>query len=131
MLPVFSRPLRCLAQGRPSACCFFPSRDLRRPLSTGVCFPTSSSSSPPSAANCLSVSNDGGSDSGGRLGPLGITARFFPHDPGGSPKADYRSKRWLLIPEGLQRWHAILAEVPITPQTPPAPARLSSLVSPG
>lgn len=37
---------------------------------------------------------------------------FFPHDPRGSPKADYRSERWLLIPEGCQRWHAILSAAP-------------------
>lgn len=83
---------------------------------------------PPPAANCLSGSSSGGSNSEGRLGPLGITARFFPHDPGGSPKADYGSERWLLIPEGRQRWHAILSVTPPTPPTPPPPARLSSRV---
>lgn len=76
---------------------------------------------PPPAANCLSGSSGGGSHSGGRLGPLGITARFFPHDPGGSPKADYGSERWLLIPEVRQRWHAILSMAPPTPPTPPTP----------
>lgn len=83
---------------------------------------------PPPADNCLSGSSSGGSNSGGRLGPLGITARFFPHDPGGSPKADYKSERWLLIPEGRQRWHAILSVAPPTPPTPPLPARLLSRV---
>lgn len=57
---------------------------------------------PPPAANCLSGSSHGGSVYGDRLEPLGITAHFLTHDPRDSPKADYRSQPWFLIPEGRQ-----------------------------
>lgn len=54
-------------------------------------------------------------------GPLEVVGgglKPFSPRPRGSLKADYRSKWWLLIPEGTRRWHANPPAAPTALKTP-------------